>query len=317
MKKKLPVLLICYLRLDQIEKAIEKLFVYGVQDIYLAIDGAKNEKDFETQSLKCKDFQKKYQQTDLRLHIWHRQRNLGIAVSVITAIDWFFSNTESGIILEDDLRFEESFIDFCEIAWEKYEKNENVWMVSGSNFMPEDDRLQVKCINYPMIWGWCSSSEKWKKMRVSYLSIPKTGIKDWFIPRNTFFLVGLIRANSLSIDTWDIQIAQRMLKEKRYCILPPVNLISNQGFDENAVHTTLEEFPLNMPMKNLDISKIIFKLPRMLHISKSNKYMERKVFRVGKRHWLSLMRLVINRKVYYRGASLLGTRLNGVKIPNE
>lgn len=50
------------------------------------------------------------------------------------AINWFFENEESGIILEDDSMPCTAFFDFSAKMLYKYRSNQKVWMIGGSNY---------------------------------------------------------------------------------------------------------------------------------------------------------------------------------------
>lgn len=54
-----------------------------------------------------------------------RDENLGCKRAVSSAIDWFFSHVEEGIILEDDCVPDQSFFPFCQELLERYR------MISG------------------------------------------------------------------------------------------------------------------------------------------------------------------------------------------
>jgi hypothetical protein len=315
MKKRFPILIIGYLRFERIKVCIDKLVSFGISDIYLAVDRAKNDQDFEKQKEMCIELEAKYQSGDIKLHIWHRSTNLGVAVSVITAVDWFFLHNNSGIILEDDIEFEEDFISFCEQAWDKYEKMDNIWMVSGSNFMKDTDGLDVKFLNYPMIWGWCSSSEKWERIRKIYDHKLSIKIKDWLIPKHTYFLVGAIRANSQLVDTWDIQIANEMLKVGAFSVLPPVNLVCNKGFDDKAIHTIEEVFPLDLKVNKLELSKTGFISIDRAQAIKANHFYEQEVFRISNHHWISLFRVAFRNLLFRRSKYSLKSKLTEVELP--
>jgi hypothetical protein len=217
--------------------------------------------------------------------------------------------------LEDDIEFEEDFISFCEQAWDKYEKMDNIWMVSGSNFMKDTNGLDVEFLNYPMIWGWCSSSEKWERIRKIYDHKPSIKIKDWLIPKRTYFLVGAIRANSQLVDTWDIQIANEMLKVGAFSVLPPVNLVCNKGFDDKAIHTIEEVFPLDLKINRLELSKIGFISIDRAQAIKANHFYEQEVFRIGNHHWISLFRVAFRNLLFRRSKYSLKSKLTVVELP--
>ena len=62
-----------------------------------------------------------------------QNKNLGCRKGVTAGIDWFFSNEEMGIILEDDCIPSLSFFQFCDQMLLEYQFNEKVFMISGHN----------------------------------------------------------------------------------------------------------------------------------------------------------------------------------------
>ena len=66
-----------------------------------------------------------------------RKKNIGCGPGVKTAIDWFFKYEKMGIILEDDTIPCNSFFQFCDYALIKYERDNRIMMVSGTNYFGE------------------------------------------------------------------------------------------------------------------------------------------------------------------------------------
>ena len=60
---------------------------------------------------------------ECKVHLKFNNKNLGCKKSVINAINWFFENEESGIILEEDCIPNESFFYFCAALLDKYKNN--------------------------------------------------------------------------------------------------------------------------------------------------------------------------------------------------
>jgi GR25 family glycosyltransferase involved in LPS biosynthesis len=89
--------------------------------IYLSIDGPRSYKDVSKVSdvnFLAEDFIRiRKSNTFLLSH----KSNLGCKVAVQKAIDWFFANEDSGIILEDDVIFDQRFLDFADQMLVDYE----------------------------------------------------------------------------------------------------------------------------------------------------------------------------------------------------
>ena len=173
-------------------------------------------------------------------------RNLGCKVRVSSGLDWVFEQVPEAIILEDDCLPDPSFFRFCEELLEKYRENQRVGMISGDNFQfgrryNEDSYYFSR---YMHIWGWATWRDRWSgTYDVNMSSWPHMRDSDGFAK-----LIGNAKEAAFwtrifndvyfgKVDTWDHQWAYANWVNKRYGILPTVNLISNIGFGADATHT--------------------------------------------------------------------------------
>lgn len=297
---KLPVLLIAFLRLDAIISLIEKLQMFGVEKVYIALDGGRNTSEILLQEEFLSKVEKLSKFGITKLNVWKREENLGLATAVVTAIDWFFDNEKHGVIIEDDLEFNEDFLNFCSEALKNVLLIEDVWMVAGSNFYSRDGAMSIRAITYPMIWGWATTSEKWQLMRSSYREPSILEFLCMPSARVGFFWSGSIRANRGMVNTWDLPLAFKMLQNSKLCILPPVNLVSNIGVDSKSSHTLQDVFPLNYKVENLGIGGVVWNIPPREEIDQANKFYERNVFMIYKRHILSPLKSTIEKVLSFR-----------------
>jgi hypothetical protein len=102
-----------------------------------------------------------------------------------------------------------------------------------------------------MIWGWATWEEKWKEMASSLVVLNTSQNRDFFSARKNFWQVGARRAHNGLVDAWDIPLANAQFDAGKYTVIPPVNLVTNIGFDSNATHTSGDVFPLNHPVQKL------------------------------------------------------------------
>lgn len=291
----LPILLIGYSRLENIQITVQKLIKMSLSNIYIALDFSNDGKVQIQQQKMVENLENLYGN---EIKIWYRQKNHGVGVGIITAIDWFFASNEKGIILEDDLVFNLSFLIFCAEAFKHYRKEE-IFMISGNRFDHATNSDSVAITNYPQIWGWATWRENWLEMRTLITKHKSFRIECLWSPRKAFFCAGAMRVRRGMIDTWDIPLAYEMLILNKICLLPPVNLVSNIGSDRFAVHTRNRNFPLNFPI--LEPQQIVF---AAIEKAKSdsrriNTFLEKKVFQIKNRHLFSPLKLSIM-IVYHR-----------------
>lgn len=302
-------LIIAYARSANVESLIRDLHLQGVNRFYIAIDGAKTSQVENIQQDLIARIKFLSESLPLSVDVWHRKTNLGIAVSVVSGIDWFFSKEEFGLIIEDDLKVSSDFVKF--IRYGITLRNQNIIMLSGNRFLalPEKSILS----SYPATWGWATWKTEWVPIRENVINFPKIKMRLLMSWDYQFWLLGALRVYSGSVDTWDIPIALYMKNESKYSLLPPKNLVSNIGADDFANHTLTDNFPIGIPVEtlddiNLDNSKLVTK-----HYDKQ---LMSQVYKIKFKHLLLLPYLLIAclRSVFERNT--LNRRIGGINFEN-
>jgi len=280
------VLIVTYSRPVGVAQILNNLIVGGINKIYISIDGPKNKQD-EINQESILNEAAKYLERGIRIQVFRQTKNLGAAGGVLTAVDWFFANEEMGIIIEDDLRFNFDFCKFAEMSLIKYKNDPKVWMISGTQHFPNAlVKDQVSWSSYPMIWGWASWAGKWKIMREALLQRKKIEMKHRISKRYLFWSVGANRALDGKVDAWDIPLAFEFLKQKKLCVLPPVNLITNIGNDYVATNTFDKDKSLNLKIENLPIFLNFTDQPNSIDLQNYNLLLEKNIFKIKIRHIL-------------------------------
>ena len=221
--------------------------------------------------------------TSTQIHVRQSLVNLGIAVSIISGLDWIASNENSFLVFEDDLEINHDFFFFAENMLDVFAQNDDVVMISGNRFTPlESNDFSISWTNYSQTWGWATWSEKWKVLREEAISSHSRSVSFSLNKVKNFWHFGTRRVQSGYIDTWDIPISAFMYKQGKLCLLPPVNLVKNIGFDTFSTHTVKPVFPMNYETMKLPES---FKLlaPTHLVLEEMNAFLQSSVFRIPRR----------------------------------
>ena len=150
--RSVPVLILGFSRIGSIRKMIGNLVNWGVRDVFLSLDFASDPKILNEQQELITELSSKTNNSSTRIRIWHRERNHGVAIGVLSGLDWFFAENEMGIVIEDDLEFEEDFLRFCAFALDFYKNHKDVLMVSGNRYSGQEVETSVTFTNYPQIW---------------------------------------------------------------------------------------------------------------------------------------------------------------------
>ena len=174
----------------------------------------------------------------------------------MTGINWFFSQVEEGIVMEDDCLPHPDFFDYCKVLLDFYRDNPRVMYISSTLY---DD--QWKCnasydFSHYMITGaWASWARAWKGFDLDLLGLNAKNFRrhcrkllysvveaDWW-----YFKVLEIQRDSEKKSYWDYQMQIHLFRNEGLTIHPKVNLISNIGFDGEGTHTLTNDGRGNIP----------------------------------------------------------------------
>jgi hypothetical protein len=281
----LAVLIIGYSRPTGITNLIKSLTLHGITRIYLSLDGPKDLRDIENQRIIHNEINRLSLNEGFQIKVLKQELNLGIAVAVIGAIDWFFLQEECGLILEDDLLISSDFLKFADLCLKEYKDNPDVWMISGSQLLSNySSKSETIWMNYPMIWGWATWAQKWQEMRSSLIQDKKTTFLKSLNYRYIYWKVGAKRVLSGKVDTWDTPLAFEFRVQNKFCILPPVNLVSNIGFDEMASNTTSIGNGVGTPIEKIKELTTLTLDPDVNQVKSYNLKLESHIFKIRFRH---------------------------------
>jgi hypothetical protein len=282
---KLPILIIGYSRVLGIKGLLSSIDPVEVKSVHLAIDGKKS-LDLEIIQIEIINLVSQFcTDNDIPFRLWAREENLGVAVSIITALDWFFSEVPFGVVLEDDLLVGRDFFEFSRFGLEMMEAHPDILLASGDFFLKSSfSKSSAFLTNYPLIWGWTTNSKNWAQIRSGILSKRRLVSLISLNKKNNYWRVGAFRVLRGKIDTWDIPFADFMNSEKKYCLFPSKNLISNVGNDAFASHTSKQEFPLNLAISPWGLKSKIEFGDLLLECKLVNSVLDETVYKIGVRH---------------------------------
>ena len=246
---KSAVLLLVFNRPEITEVLIDILSQARPQRLYIACDGPRVHS--ETDSVRVEQVRSVVARLPWRCQVFrnYRETNLGSRHAVTTAIDWFFENESSGIILEDDCHPSSDFFDFCDEMLEKYADSPNVSMISGNAFVSASADASYHFSAYSNIWGWATWRRAWRDFDVDMSFWPEwENSRDWKL-----LMQNKVELNHWSeifskvhaqhpemIDVWDYSWTATNMWRGKLSVAPNVNLVSNVGFGPDATHTRSE-----------------------------------------------------------------------------
>jgi hypothetical protein len=244
----IPVVLIIFNRPNETKILIESLRVVKPTKVIVIADGPRlsNENDY-INTAKTRMLIDEIDWECELIKIF-RKDNLGCMRSIINGLDNVFQITDRAIILEDDCKPSIDFFLFMEWGLEKFEKDKNIGMISGSNLIADKHKIILRngFSIFISIWGWATWKDRWEAHN-SFLSIREINkecnsllkqIKFNYWQR--LYWKELFKFTVYSGDTWDFQLQYSFFKNNLLSVYPKINLIENIGFSGEGTHTNFD-----------------------------------------------------------------------------
>jgi hypothetical protein len=275
-------LILTYKRKQNLPRILNSLRDGGCEQIYLSVDGSRDFRDSSTTVEILNTVEDFCTSSNIKLHTKINPTNLGLSLSILSALDWFFATETKGIVIEDDLVFDSDFIKFAEEALVLFESDSDTWIISGNRFDNQDDsNKSISWSSYPMIWGWATWASKWSDIRDSILSEDLVKTQNISFRSFQYWRTGIRRVNLGILNSWAAPLAAQMKARGKYCVLPPVNLVSNIGIDVNAEHTSSRVWHSERPILKLPLFISFDATNRKRIASENDSLFEEKIYRIG------------------------------------
>lgn len=258
---KVPVAIIVFNRVGLAEKMLRCLEKVRPEKLFVISDGARADRPGEKE--KVEQVRALFDHVSWPCEICrnYADQNMGCDYRVPSGIDWVFGQVDRAIILEDDCIPSLQFFEYAEDMLEKYESEETVMMVSGSNHMQKYDIESCCCFTARVYtWGWATWKRAWQHYcddATEWERIQSDGTLEKIYPMRARYYVKkeLNYYFQRGKCPWDYLWWISCMGRGGLCAVPKVNLITNEGFGEDATHTQNqgdykgETFPLEFPLK--------------------------------------------------------------------
>lgn len=249
-RSSLALLIIAYRRVKTLGRILETACASGVTNVYIVIDKSPREEFSLIQEeifLLCE----KYRLNFLSMNIIKRDWNVGCAASVLTGLDWIFSQEDFACVLEDDCIPTPDFFKFSLASREVLKLDKDVLLACGTQFAPKNlsNEPWIKS-KYALTWGWSTTKENWSLIRslmfrtegFHVLNARMGTLRNLLNPEERYWRSGARRARSGYVDVWDTILLRVMQVSNKYALLPAESLVTNVGDDANATHTRDSEW---------------------------------------------------------------------------
>ncbi len=172
--------------------------------------------------------------------------NCGLAVSIVSGVSALLSESESIIVLEDDLELSPGFLAYMNAALERYAGDERVMSVAGY-LPPLDAELpETFLMRTTTSWGWATWRRAWADYEPDARSlaerIRKTGQLDSFNLDGGYDYFEQLRLNIEGrLKTWAVLWYASIFLRGGLTLHPRQSLVENIGHDHSGTHCAPDE----------------------------------------------------------------------------
>lgn len=178
--------------------------------------------------------------------IVERDRNWGLANSIINGVTTVVNQYGCVIVLEDDLVTSPHFLEYMNAALQHYELDPKAFSITAYNF-PE----QTMLIPYDYVWdtyaafrccswGWATWTDRWNRVKwdMEYYEtfMRNREAQELFDRGGPDLTQTLTMQHEGRIDSWAIRFGYAHYANQMHCIYPVKTLVANIGLDHSGTH---------------------------------------------------------------------------------
>lgn len=212
-------------------------------DLYIFSDGPKTEKD----AAKVAEVRKIAAEVSgfKTVTLIARERNMGLANSVISGVSELVKTHGRLIVFEDDLISSPHTLEYFNDALNRYQDQEKVMHISGYIFPLENAHLpETFFFRAALSWGWATWARAWKNFEpdvdqlISRFDDEK--IKQFSIEGTMNFWKQIQDFKAGKNNSWAIRWYASVFLTGGLTLNPSQSLIHNIGHDGSGTHSNIE-----------------------------------------------------------------------------
>lgn len=174
--------------------------------------------------------------------IVEREKNWGLADSIVDGVTNAVNEHGKVIVLEDDIVTSPGFLQYMNDALRLYQGEDKVMHVSGYMIPLVAEGLpETFFYNQTSCWGWATWKRAWNAFQPDAVFLRqeldnKDSVYHFNLNGYYDFYSDLVRNINNEIKTWAIKWHTSVYLKGGLCLHPKTSLVSNIGFDGTGVH---------------------------------------------------------------------------------
>ena len=169
-----------------------------------------------------------------------RERNWGLANSVIDGVTVQCDTFGKVIVVEDDMVVSPHFLNFMNTALDKYQHDDGIISIHGYSY-PIDSLPEVFFIKGPGCWGWATWKRGWDLFEADgqkiYDELQRKKLMYRFNMLGSYPYKQMLHDQIHGLnDSWAIRWYASALLRDKLTLHPGISLVSNIGLDGSGTH---------------------------------------------------------------------------------
>jgi glycosyltransferase involved in cell wall biosynthesis len=241
-----PIVLFIYNRphyLAQTIKSLSKNSLFAQSDLIIFADGKREDAGEEEIAL-IEATRKTAKEISgaKSIRITEREKNLGLANSVISGVSEVLQEFSKVIVLEDDLELSPFFLEFMNDSLSVYENDDKVLSVGACNYFANSD-IVPETFFYPVpdCWGWATWQDRWQLFEPDGTLLQKKLEEHNLL--NEFNLHGAFNFSRLlqsyvdgKVSSWSVRWHAVAVLNEKLSLYPKCSVSKHIGIEKNATH---------------------------------------------------------------------------------
>jgi len=237
-----PIVLFVYNRpwhTQQTIEALQKNQLASESELFIYRDAAKAKQDQD----KVQEVRDYVHLVDgfKKITIVERDKNWGLAKSIIDGVTAIVNQYGKIIVLEDDIVTSPHFLRYMNDALDYYQDEDAVMHISGWNYPINTDGLpETIFLRGTSCWGWATWGRAWQNFEKNPQELSETFSKEDRYKLDYDGAAGMwsqVTGNlSGKLNTWAIFWYASVFKVNGVCLHPATSLVENIGHDGSGVH---------------------------------------------------------------------------------
>lgn len=267
-----PIALFTYNRADHTKQAVESLLKNAEakdSDLFIFSDGPKNEKakkgvEENREYIKTlKDGNGNVNGKFRSVSIVEREKNWGLANSLIAGITEIVNKYGRVIVVEDDLILSPYFLQFMNEALEKYKDEDKVASISAFLNPIDCKAPETFFLRYFACWGWATWKRGWDILNKDANALLKQlrWKKSDFNIKDSHNFYGMLYCQKVGlIDSWAVRFYASQFIAGKLQLFPGKSMATQTGTDGSGTHGTVADHKydkMQLSMEPIQVGDIV------------------------------------------------------------